>query len=112
MAVVACFPNELYRGIARHLHQRRDKGTLLSLSLVNQVWRHESQRVLFSSLSNDWYIGPKFGATHILFLEAIIAQPTRLGSYVYLYGQTDLAVNRESASSSYSVNCNYCLLMI
>ncbi|KAF5322872.1 hypothetical protein D9619_000042 [Psilocybe cf. subviscida] len=81
------FPDELYREIARNLHQRQDKDALLSLALVNKVWRHESQRVLFSSLSDDWDFGSNPTLTHILFLESIVAHPDRLGRYVNLYAQ-------------------------
>lgn len=88
------FPNELYREIARNLHQRKDKNTLLSLALVNSVWRHEGQRVLFDSLSNDWYVGRlNHIKTHILFLESILAHPDRLGPCVHLYAQEGYAVN-------------------
>ncbi|KAF5322876.1 hypothetical protein D9619_000047 [Psilocybe cf. subviscida] len=86
-------PNELYREIAKNLHQRRDKASLLSLALVSSVWRHESQRVLFSSLSNDWNSKKSTRRTHILFLESILAHPDRLGPCVHLYAQNGLAEN-------------------
>ena len=92
------FPHELYREIARHLHQRRDKDTLLSLALVNSAWRQESQRMLFSSLSNDCVVLVDSQRTHLLFLESIVAHPDRLGPYVNLYAQDGLAIDPDSAS--------------
>lgn len=101
------FPNELYREIARNLHQRRDKDTLLSLALVSRVWRHEGQRVLFSSLSNDWYSGLNTTTTHVLFLQSILAHPNRLGPYVHLYAQERHAVNPASESSMIRISSAY-----
>ncbi|KAF5322878.1 hypothetical protein D9619_000045 [Psilocybe cf. subviscida] len=72
---------------------RQDKDALLSLALVDKVWRHESQRILFSSFSDDWDVGSNPTLTRILFLESIVAHPHRLGRYVNLYAQHDTDSN-------------------
>lgn len=93
-------PSELYREIAANLHDASDRPVLMSLSLVNTTWRAESQGVLFRSLCNKfksddkwWRARKRLRDTHILFLRAIVAQPTRLGSFVRSYAQLGLVSN-------------------
>ncbi|KAF5309382.1 hypothetical protein D9619_012485 [Psilocybe cf. subviscida] len=93
-------PSELYREIAANLHDPSNRPALLSLSLVNTTWRTESQRVLFRSLcdkykSDDkwWREKKRLRDTHVGFLRAIVAHPTRLGSFVRSYAQIGLVSN-------------------
>jgi hypothetical protein len=95
-------PTELYRQITEQLYRPRDRPTLLSLSLTSTVWRQESQRILFKDIWDGCYdkmeeIRKKWFDTHLLFLQAICAQPDRLGPYVRSYGQFRLAWDSERA---------------
>ena len=92
-------PLELYSEIAAHFPHPSDRPVLRSLALVNSTWRDESQRVLFRGLVDgfgDAFIFPSImGAmyTHILFLEAILANPIRLGPFVRSYAQVHMTKN-------------------
>lgn len=92
-------PKELYREIANNLARRPDRNSLLSLALVSADWHHESQRILFSSINGDWLASfdeQDTYAIHIIFLQAIVSQPERLGRYVRFYSQLHMAHNPDS----------------
>jgi hypothetical protein len=89
------FPNEIYAEILQYLHHRQDKNILLSLALVSQVLRHESQKILFSIVDGKAvHERGKDEDTirrHTLFLQTVIDHPKRLGLYVLSYAQENLA---------------------
>jgi hypothetical protein len=93
------FPVELFRVVAENLQRPNEKETLRSLALVNTVWRHESQRILFRSLRDNWHKDRTREAhvagmlMHTRFLETILDHPNRLGAYVQSYSQDGLAVD-------------------
>lgn len=97
-----CFPNEIYSEILQHLHRPRDRPALLSLALVNQTLRHESQKILFSIFEgvegHEWRGDEPPILTHTLFLQAIIDDPKRLGPYVLTYTQDGVACDPDNDS--------------
>jgi hypothetical protein len=96
-------PTELYRHIAENLYRPSDRPALLSVALVNTVWREESQRILFRDVWDGYdddidAIRRKQLDTHMLFLQAICTHPDRLGPYVRSYRQVRLAWDPERSN--------------
>ncbi|KAF5314286.1 hypothetical protein D9619_011984 [Psilocybe cf. subviscida] len=103
-------PPELYRGIAEALRRPSERPVLRSLSLVNNVWRKESQRILFMDMWDECYNSDKeergWVNTHIRFLQAICAHPHRLGPYVRSYGQFKLACDSSNPTGHGAIEFN------
>lgn len=104
MSAVPDLPFELHAEILRNLHHYRDRPTLLSTALVNKEWSKESQRILFSKMTDHWYgnterrenvVFPR----HRKFLRTVAEHPRRLGPLVRSYAQHALAYNLEASKS-------------
>lgn len=92
-------PIELYAEILNGLHHYRDRTTLVSAALVSTEWRKQSQRILFSRMTDNYY-GNEWEAhkdnlvsRHMGFLQTIAEHPGRFGPLVHSYSQSGLAFN-------------------
>lgn len=89
-ATTKVLPYEIYGEIVQNLRDPKDRKALLSLSLVNTVWRELSQHVLYQEFCDDWvnlHDIRAVSARHKRFLSSIIDYPTRLGPLVRTYAQ-------------------------